>query len=339
MDETRQTYAGRGLRARSLLAGAAGALMLAALACGEGAQVDVVKALTDDSYVLRIACLDENGDGRLNAADAGAETLDDVNGDGQVTDVDRATVTEVDMVFPDGAPAECAANSQIDFDWQVTEPIDCTREKAGLLLYGVGGGAAALKEPEDAAGVRWMLSELADELEGRGIATQVASVAPGINGAAETHAAAEHWGTAYLIQQLGTQPCSRVVLLGHSHGGVHATAVGARLEEAGLGGSIALTALIDRAAGLYTGDIDSLPQDTPVFNVFLSEGDVITGSTIEQPNVENMDFAGTEAPEHGEEGGKMMPVNHSTIDNSPKVLEEVTRRVLDAACRLHEEAC
>ncbi|MDZ4278550.1 MAG: hypothetical protein U1B78_05370 [Dehalococcoidia bacterium] len=271
--------------------------------------------------------MDGNGDGRIDAADANPATLPDITGDAVVDGQDTSLVGDVEFTLHDGGVAGCEDGRGPDPDWQVSAPpkLDCAAGERGVLLLAVGGGAVNLAVPDNAAGARWMVEQLSDELD---VPTQIASVAPGLNGTSEPQRDAERWSFAYLSQRLREQPCLAVVLLGHSHGGVHATATASRLEEAGLGEQIALTVLIDRVTGLYAGDTASLPQSSRVFNVFLPPGaDVIIGAAIDQPNVENWDAAGAEAPERGEEGGPLRPANHSTIDNSPAVLEEVKERV------------
>jgi hypothetical protein len=100
------------------------------------------------------------------------------------------------------------------------------------------------------------------------------------------------------------------------------------LEEAGLADQILLTVLIDRVTELYAGDKESIPQSSPVFNVYLPPaGEEIRGAVIDQANVENFDASGLQAPEQGEGGGPLAPITHTTIDNSRDVLNEVRARV------------
>jgi hypothetical protein len=212
-------------------------------------------------------------------------------------------------------------------DWQVSEPpaLDCQAGDRGLLLLAVGGGAVDLATLHNAAGARWMVEEIAAELE---VPTQIASVAPGLNGTAEPQPDAEDWTFNYLSRRLESQPCLKLSIVGHSHGGVLATAVVSRLEDVGLGDQVLLTALVDRATNVYFGDTQSIPQASPVFNVWLPAPDQeIAGHEILQPNVENFSAEGLEAPADGEDGGPAEGVNHTTIDNSEDVLDEVRTRI------------
>jgi hypothetical protein len=122
-----------------------------------------------------------------------------------------------------------------------------------------------------------------------------------------------------------------VILLGHSHGATHVTAVASRLEAAGLGNRITLNLLVDRVNVLYAGDTSSLPQQSPAVNYYLpvSEDD-LHGAAIQQANFENVDVSGDVAPKEGEKGGEIVPVIHSTIDNSPSLLNKIEARIAQA---------
>jgi hypothetical protein len=305
----------------------AGALALLAAACSS-AQLRAVQRFNDQADLVQLACLDVNADGLVDANDADPATLPDITGDGAVTESDLALVREAQIALPGGRPPECAGGHGPNPDWQVSAPpdLDCAAGERGLLLLAVGGGAVDLSTLNDAAGARWMVEELSGAVD---VPTQIASVAPGLYGTGEPQPDAERWAFAFLSQRLQEQPCLKAVILGHSHGGTLATATAARLEEAGLGGQVLLTVLIDRVTNLYAGDTVSIPQSSPVFNVYLpAPGQDIEGGAIDQPNVENFDASGLKAPEHGEKGGALKPATHTTIDNSPDALREVAARVV-----------
>ncbi len=290
-------------------------------------QIRAVQRLDDLAHLVQLACLDTNGDGTIDGGDTDPNALSDITGDGMVNEGDLALVRELQFTLPNGKPQGCVNGRGPGPDWQVSKPPDlnCAAGERGVLLLGVGGGAVDLAMPHNAAGARWMVEELSGKL---GVPAQVASVAPGLVGTSQPQPDAEHWAFLFLSQRLREQPCLKTVILGHSHGGVLATATAARLEEAGLGRQILLTVLIDRVTYLYGGDTTSLPQSSPVFNVYLPvPGQEIAGAVIDQPNVENFDASGLQAPEQGDQGGELKPANHTTIDNSPDVLREVEQRV------------
>lgn len=296
-------------------------------------QVTEIEALVERSTMLRVGCLDANGDGRVNAGDAGAQALPDLTGDGVADDADRAVVRRLDLAFPEGRPVGCAGGAP-EPDWQVT-PLPqpgCGVGKGGLIVLGVGGGTNTLASTEDAAGVRWMLEEIGGALAERGVAHQLASVAPALNGSARPQPDAEAWSTAYLSAQLERAPCLRVALLGHSHGGAHVAAVTARLEDAGLGDRVLFTVLVDRVTALYMGDARAMPRSVPVFNIYQTNDETLRGARLDGSNIENWDASNILGPEEGHQGGELRPVNHVTIDNSAAVLGAIRTRLLLRAC-------
>ncbi len=300
------------------------------LAACQSEQLKAVQRFIDQADLVQIACLDANGDGVVDSADAGSPGLPDITGDGAVDEHDLAVVRSVQLSLPNGRP-DCSNGKGPDPDWQISAPpeLNCDDPNAkGVLLLAVGGGAVDLALLGNAAGARWMVEETSVVLN---MPKQIASVAPGLNGTGQPQPDAETFAFEFLSQRLTEQPCLKVVLLGHSHGGTLVTAVASRLEAAGQGGQILLTVLIDRVTWVYAGDTTSLPQSSPVFNVYLpAPGQENAGHEIDQPNVENFDASGLKAPEHGEEGGALKAVNHTTIDNSEDVLKQVELAVVKA---------
>jgi hypothetical protein len=304
-------------------------LTLLAVAC-QSEQIRAVQRFNDQADLVQIACLDVNGDGSVDASDADSAALPDITGDGIVNESDLAIVRSVHFTLPNGRPQGCKNGRGPSPDWQVSapRPLNCDAGEQGVVLLGVGGGAVDLATLDNAAGARWMVEEVSGKLN---LSKQIASVAPGVNGSSQPQPDAEAWAFAYLSERLKEQPCLRTVLLGHSHGGTLATAVASRLEEAGQGGQILLTVLIDRVTFLYAGDTTSMPQNSPVFNVYLpAPGQDISGVEIDQPNVENFNASGLKAPQHGEMGGQLTPITHTTIDNSEDVLKQVELAVVRA---------
>ncbi len=310
-------------------------LALVAVACAERvpSELPVVEELIGRTTLLRIACLDANGDGRVNAADGTAATLPDLNGDGLVDDVDAEIVRGVDIALADGRPAACDTEVP-EPDWQFgpAPTVDCAAGEAGLILFAIGGGKVDLSLAENAAGVRWMMAGISDALTDAGVSHQLVSVAPQLNGTESGHADAEAWSMAYLLSQLSRRPCTFVVLYGHSHGATTVTAVTAVLERAGYGERVLLAALIDRVDAFYFGDAESMPQTALVFNAFQTNGKSFTGTPIDQPNVENWDASGEKGPKNGERGGRLRPVIHTSIDNSEAVRDRLLVQIVVAAC-------
>ena len=307
-------------------------LMLVLAGCYRApSQLPAVERLVGRSTLVRIACLDANGDGRIDGGDA--RGVHDITGDGAIDGADRAVIEELNISLPNGRPAACE-DEQPAPDWQVSWPadVDCAGGRGGLFVLAVGGGAVELDQLDKAAGVRWMMSEIGVMLYERGIPHQLASVAPGLGGTEHPNADAEAWAAAYMKAQLRLAPCLRIVLLGHSHGGASVTALAAALEEAGLGDKVLVTIPIDRVAALYGGNREAMPQDVPVFNVYQQSEGPFTGRAINQPNVENWDASEEQGPANGQEGGRLTDLNHLNIDNSEAILERIRDRVLWAAC-------
>jgi hypothetical protein len=302
-------------------------IFLALAGCKTPAQIRAVQTLDDHSERIHIACLDVNGDGRIDAADASPSKLADITGDGKVDESDLKVVRAVDLAVSE-RPADCG--SLKGTDWQITPPgqVDCAAGKGGYIVYGVGGGAVDLNNDTNAAGVRWMLVEIGKLFDSLKLPHQLISLAPGLVGTANPQPDAETWAATYLSEQLAARPCLRLIMIGHSHGAVNVTAVASRLEQKGLANQIVLSALIDRVTYLYGGDTASIPQSSPVFNIFLANGEINVGKTIDQPNVENWNATGQLAPQHGEKGGPLKPATHTTIDNARAVLDAIVARIL-----------
>ncbi|MGB2695665.1 MAG: hypothetical protein WBD55_10835 [Dehalococcoidia bacterium] len=296
-------------------------------------QIPDVEALIARSEMVRLACLDTNADGRVNAADAEPAALQDITGDGTANGFDRGVVRQTELGLPNGRPNGCGTRDPKP-DWQVTRQptIDCGNGKGGLLVLAVGGGIDELGDPHKAAGVRWMLGDIGAELEKMGVVHQLASVTPGLNGTERPQPDAEAWSSTYLAVQLERTPCLRVVLLGHSHGGAHVAAVTSRLEDMGLGDRVLLTVLVDRITALYAGNATAMPAEAPVFNIYQQNDRILRGVAVEQTNVENWDASEEDGPENGDDGGWLRRVDHVTIDNSQAVLDAIEARVVMRAC-------
>jgi hypothetical protein len=283
-------------------------------------------------------CFDVNGDQTVTLADAnrplagGAEApsadVPDFNADGRHDERDAPFLDAGVHVDP-AARESCGGDAPVEF--MVGAPavpaIDCAKGDA-VLVAGAAGGIADMRSSEDGAGVRWMMRGLMDRLREGGAQTLGVVAGPAVPGfGASLQGGAEQWLTHAVATYLDQYPCARAVLLGHSHGAVTMDVVAARLEGR-YGDRIALVARIDRIEDLYFGDTQSMPATAPVLNVY-ETGD---GKTHSKPydgaNIENVDVTSESAPEHGEEGGRLRPINHSTIDNSRAVRDLIIDRAL-----------
>jgi thioesterase domain-containing protein len=136
----------------------------------------------------------------------------------------------------------------------------------------------------------------------------------------------EHWLESRVRQTLADVPCARAVIIGHSHGGVTATAVAVALE--GEYADRMLVVLIDRTDVLYDRVADEMPQRAHVLNFYqLNEG--WHGEPIDQPNVENIDESDERAPLAPSDGGAGEAiVSHKTLDDALAVQRAVVERAV-----------
>lgn len=275
-----------------------------------------------DGQFIQMACLDTNSDQRLSAAD----------GDALAGHPLAAALGSVDIAL--ATPAADCADGGAEPELQVNAPtvapaFDCAAAQPPVLLIGVGGGAVNMRDETNAAGVRSLLSELQSAFTDIGVQTQAIAAAPDVHGATEPFPAMEELLAAIARANLDGYSCLRVVLTGHSYGGVSTTAVAAALERDGYGGRILVSVPVDRVTAFYDGDVDSLPQQSAVLNVYETTDATLPGAPIEQPNVENWDASGERGPKNGEKGGSSQPVNHTIIDNSQSVWDRVVAEVLE----------
>lgn len=286
----------------------------------------------------QIACLEKNGDGTLNGGDAAdVSQISDINGDGKRDANDAAFLQGIDI--PLNVPAQveaCGKNKGRAAEWAVArgyfEPAKVSCESAdakAVLLVGVGGGVANIKNKEDAAGVRSMIDGLQKAYDKRGYQTIAVLAGPAMLGAANLHSAMEEWMTNAVKVYLDRYPCLRVLMLGHSNGAITVDVAAARLEGA-YASRIVEVVDVDRIDVLYTGDTQSRPQQVRVFNIYETNDPILKGKPYDSPNVENWDASGEPGPKNGEDGGPLQPVNHTIIDNSASVKQ----RIIDQAMAL-----
>jgi hypothetical protein len=279
----------------------------------------------------QIACLDKNGDNAVNAQDAtDPEQLPDFNADDERDDLDAAFLYGLEIPLDPNAEV-CNEESDDVPEYAVahgyfsSSDVSCDDpDSQAVLLVGVGGGVVNIREREDAAGIREIIDALQQELDERDVQTIGVLAGPLITGAANPHAAMEDWLTHAIRIYLERYDCLRVVIAGHSHGGVTADVVASRLEDQYADRFIAAVE-VDRIDALYVGNTHERPDVVPVFNAYETNDDTFKGAPHDSPNYANWDASGETAPSDGDQGGDDEPVRHTTIDNS----EAVRARIVD----------
>jgi hypothetical protein len=302
------------------------ALVVAGLAVLGVACRDSGLAADPSGAFAQLACLDINGDNRLNAADAADPArLPDFNLD-DVHDADDAAFLQgVDIPLnPNRSPAQCEGTPTPEYvvadNYSVPADVSCEGDARPVLLVAVGGGDVNVKNRSNAEGVRALVEQLHDEYADRDVDTIILVSGPAIRGALNIHGGMGEWLTHAVGVYLERYPCLRAVLVGHSHGAVTVDVVGARLEDGFAGRFIAIVT-IDRFDSLYDGDTTSRPDSAHVFNVFQTNDQAFGGAPYESPNVENYDASRLES--RGE------PIRHTTIDNASEVHDRIVEHVME----------
>ena len=282
----------------------------------------------------QLACLDVNGDNRINGADAADPSkVPDFNADDKHDERDAAFLQDVDIAL-DPARQPCDSSSSkrapeylVAHGYFKPSDVSCNDGDKPVLLVGIGGGVVNLREKDDAAGIRSIVDGLQKKYDDNDIATIGVIAGPAVVGATNVHTAMETWLTHAVQVYLDRFPCLRTVLVGHSHGGVTADVVGAHLEGE-YGERIIAVVDVDRVDELYTGDLSSRPTRAPVLNIFETTDGRLHGDAYESPNAENVNANDITGPEHGEQGGAQKPVNHTTIDNSAGIRKLIADGVM-----------
>lgn len=278
----------------------------------------------------QLACLDINGDNRVNDADAqDMSKLPDFNADRTRDADDAAFLQSIDIeLAPDRDRAQCTGKAKDTPEYLVAHgyvspsDVSCDGGAQPVLIAAVGGGSVNLKNDNDAAGVREVADELISAFDDKRIDTIAVVAGPAIGGAANPNSAMEQWLTHAARVYLDRYPCLRVVTLGHSLGATVSDVVAARLEGE-YGDRMIADIAIDRIdlAAFYAGDRTSRPQQASVFNIFeLNDG--LHGVAYDSPNAENWDASG----ENGTDG---KPVDHTSIDNAPSVHKRIVAEVME----------
>lgn len=276
--------------------------------------MDMLRAPHGDVEPLLLSCLDVNGDARLNAGDGTfARGLD----------------------VPLGADA-CAEPGD-HADWWTGAPDDpsayaCAAPRAPALIVVAGSAGSDLLQPREgeSLGLLDITNGVQERLAERGVASAVILSTAALFGAAELpQTNMERWIAVRLRERMAEMPCLRVVLIGHSHGGVTVTSVTAALEaEDPANARRMLGVLIDRTDALYDRRPEEMPQRTVLLNVYqVNEG--WHGGALNTANAIESDESAAFAPvAPSDGGGGMARVGHKTLDDAPEVQQRVVDSVL-----------
>ncbi len=258
---------------------------------------------------MLISCLDANGDGRLNGGDRPQLAGMDISLAGGEACVDPARNGD----FYAGPPPDAASFS-------------CDAANPPLLIVAVAAAATNLLDTSrgESLGLLDIVNAVQQRAAEAGLGTQLVLASSAVAGADPAQTSMERWLAHYLAGRLDAMPCLRVVLIGHSHGGVTVTSVATALDARYAGRLFGV--LIDRTTALYDRNAMEFPSQVRILNVYqLNEG--WHGQKLDLPNVVNDDESAARAPiAPSDGGGGMALVSHKTLDDSP----EVQRLVEDA---------
>lgn len=288
-----------------------------------------------------LACLDVNGDARVNSADAAdLDQVPDFNADDEHDAFDASFVEGVDIPLAADAAQACTDGTDDDPEYLVAHDflqdadVTCEPGDRAVLVVGIAGGVDDLKDDDQAAGVREIVNAIISKLEGQEIQTIGVIAGSAMYGAENAHAGMEDWLTNAIQVYLDRFPCLDVAMVGFSHGGVTVAVLAARLEARD-GDRIVASVALDRIEEFYGGDLTAMPRTSPLVNVY--QTNTPGGFPVEGANVFNYDASGDMAPADGDKGGELKPVTHVTIDNSESVRDMIAGIVLaretDAATR------
>jgi len=282
----------------------------------------------------KLACLDLNGDGRINDADAASlSKVPDFDADGERDEDDAAFLKGVDIGLNPIAKDTCDQDRGgpeylVTHDYFASANVKCREGDRAVLVMGVAGGVDDLKDKDQAAGVRTIIDTLIKTYEARDDQAIGVIAGPAITDAENAATAMEQWLTNAVRVYLDRFPCARAVLVGFSHGGVSVDVVTARLEAEYADRFIAVVH-VDRIDQSYGGDLVSRPQVVPVLNVYQQNEAGLGGSPVDAPNFVNWDASGEKGPKNGQDGGPLEPVRHTTLDNAESVREWIVEQVME----------
>jgi hypothetical protein len=265
-----------------------------------------------DGAPVLLSCLDADGDGQLTGND-------DARFDGMALALD---------------PAKSCTDAHAHADFYADEtPVDCDDGARVVLLVLVGGGGTDLLQASigESIGMVHILDSVRTRLSDGGLAVRTILASPAVFGGVPPQGTMERYLTAEVGRRLDASPCLEAVILGHSHGGVTVTDVTAALEGRASGRMFGV--LLDRSSVLYDGDADTMPQTTPILNVYqLNEG--WHGVAIDQPNVTNVDESLEYAPLAPTDGGNgLARVSHKTLDDATGARHRIEDAIVAWAMR------
>jgi len=258
---------------------------------------------------LLVSCADADADGALTAADGlplAPGTSIALNAELACVDRDAHADFYAGVPFSSGARA-CDGVTPVQ-----------------IVLAGSAGSDLLQPHEGESLGLIQIAKDMRSEIEARGDEASIMVAMSAIFGADPPQTSMETWLAAHVRELLDDVPCARVVLIGHSHGGVTATAVALALEAQNA--DRMLVVLIDRTAVLYDRIAEEMPQETRVLNFFqLNEG--WHGVPIDQPNVENIDESDERAPvAPSDGGGGLAIVSHKTLDDAVAVQQQAVEK-------------
>jgi hypothetical protein len=258
---------------------------------------------SDAPPAILISCLDTNGDLALTSDDPGVVLPEGL----------RIPLLPEQACFEPETHADFYPGADFSDD-----AIACEGVTPVQIVIAASAGSD-LKQPQEgeSLGLIEIARNIRTQLEERGAEVSISVGVSAIFGADPPQTSMELWQTYRLQRLLEEVPCARAIIIGHSHGGVTATAVATYLDEAYADRLLAV--VIDRTAVLYDRIAPEMPARTRVINFYqLNEG--WHGFPIDLPNVENIDRSADRAPVAPSDGGGAPAiVSHKTLDDSPEV--------------------
>lgn len=268
-----------------------------------------IEEVHGDAEPLLISCFDENGDLRLDAADAAGPSAFEV----ELIEGEACLDPERHADFWAGAPSS-------------PEYFECDRGLQPLLIVAIASAGSDLLEPAEgeSLGVIDIINALQARVRENGLGTWLIISTAAIFGAEQPQTSMERWLAREISGRLDSVPCMRAVMIGHSHGGATVTSITAALDDAYADRMLGV--LLDRTVALYDRPASEMPSRTQLLNFFqLNEG--WHGERIDAPNVANFDESAERAPvAPSDGGGGLAAVTHKTLDDS----RGVQQRVVDA---------
>lgn len=269
-------------------------------------------------YFTSVDCLDANGDGQVRADDIEQQGAPDVTLDGESNGEDQSAFANLDLEVAIGG---CLQTKQSFISKPSETGVGCDGNRPFVVIAGVVGQSSGdVLSPEAGVGLRATLAAITTKADEAGLPWTLVLATPQIDGATRPNAAMEQWLDLTLSSMLTARPCSALVLVGHSHGAVMASAVASGLEARGLAGRIGYVALIDRVTERYKGETTAVPEEAFVFNAYQrnSTPEVRNGIPLQDTGrrITDQDFS-SKPPNVVETPGVPPPtiIDHESIDD------------------------